>query len=147
MYEYLFRRLREIHVTITPPVESRASFVTPRSSPEKFMWEIVRRYSDVVGSQEWTFRAGSKENLNKARDLLQKAYDEAQVRRRVGLLTFPNRDNFGRIIGNGGETCEKIQQKTRTNIRVPNKGSPPHQTTVEITGARHFCSCPSNVER
>lgn len=75
----------------------------------------------------------TKESLILARDMINDAYKKAKHAKYIGLLAFPDKTKFGRIVGKNGETVQKLQDETNTTIRVPKNTDKDH--VIQITGS------------
>jgi hypothetical protein len=94
-------------------------------------WQVINRYY-MVGVCEWTLRAATKDLLDQAQTLIEKAYETARGAKYIGFLMLPDSSKFGRIIRMGGETVNKLQHNTNTTIVVPNIIE--EDQTIQITG-------------
>ncbi|KZT52871.1 hypothetical protein CALCODRAFT_501784 [Calocera cornea HHB12733] len=141
-----FRNLRSYGVTvdhstmpekpeIKPPTASseggEARIDQPISSAEGAQWDVVPNYQNMPeGDAEWTMKAKSKEDLERAEKELDEAISHAATYTHVGFLTLPDRSMFPRIVGSKGSTITRIREETGANIDVGRDNN-----TIMITGS------------
>ncbi|KIM82093.1 hypothetical protein PILCRDRAFT_484718 [Piloderma croceum F 1598] len=131
IHERVRWKLREMDVRVSPsdPIEDQKPIRPPENGKD---WQVISRYY-IVGVCEWTLRAATKDLLDQAQTLIEKAYETTRRAKYIGFLLLPDSSKFGRIIGKGGETVQKLQHDTNTRIVVP-KTTEADQT-IQITGS------------
>jgi len=151
-----FRRMRNAHgVTVDhagqhPPSKPAA---VPRSqvnggaalplitddpnSTANHSWEVVDNggASADKGEIPWILH-GSSENVAKARSVLQKAIEQAQMQQdsSFGYLVLPDPRTYRFVVGQGGSQINSIRKQTGCKITVPRdqaKGA-----AIEIVGSK-----------
>ncbi|CAG7854693.1 Protein SCP160 AltName: Full=Protein HX [Serendipita indica DSM 11827] len=94
-------------------------------------WKLVEYGSGVQdGATEITLKARDAESLASAQKVVDDALKKANNITHVGLMTFPDRGAFPRIIGSKGNTVNQLCLENDAEIIVPRDDS-----TVKIYGA------------
>ena len=150
-----FRRLRQDHkVTVDhaghqPPHRSAAAarpqvngsaqmplITDDQDSNNNHHWEVVDSgESQEEGEIPWILR-GSPEGVAKAREMLEKAIEQAknQQSQAVGYLVLPDPRTYRFIIGQGGSQISLIRRQTGCKITVPRDQS--QGSAIEIVGSK-----------
>ncbi|KAG8811519.1 hypothetical protein FRC17_002419, partial [Serendipita sp. 399] len=81
------------------------------------------------GATELTLKANDAASLESAQKLVDDAIKETEKVTHVGLMTFPDRSAFPRIIGNKGSVINDLCLETGSEIIVPRD-----DTTIKIYG-------------
>ncbi|KJZ70421.1 hypothetical protein HIM_10189 [Hirsutella minnesotensis 3608] len=81
-------------------------------------WKVVKTASDEQGDIAWVLR-GSPENVTKAKDMIQKAMEQARKNDSVGYLVLPDPKTYRHVIGPSGSKVNSIRQQSGCRIQVP----------------------------
>ena len=149
----LFRRLRNdnrvtvAHAGHQPPPKS-SSQARPRvngntkmplitdedDSANDYSWETVDNSTEggEEGDIPWILR-GSTENVTKAREIIQKALNQAQQMSSTGYLILPDPKTYRFVIGPGGSQINSIRKQTGCKIDVPRNQA--KGEAIEIAGS------------
>ncbi|KAI9818884.1 MAG: hypothetical protein M1827_007705 [Pycnora praestabilis] len=106
-----------------------------QDATDNFSWEIRENNSESgeEGEIPWVLR-GNPSNIAKARQVLEKALEQAQQQTSTGYLILPDPRTYRYVIGPGGSQVNSIRKQTGCKITVPRdqaKGE-----AIEILGGR-----------
>ncbi|KAG8835486.1 hypothetical protein FRC18_000438 [Serendipita sp. 400] len=93
-------------------------------------WKLVEYGADTEdGATELTLKARDEAALEDAQKLIEDAIKATEKITHVGLMTFPDRSAFPRVIGNKGSVINDLCMETGSEIIVPRD-----DTTIKIYG-------------
>ncbi|KAI5778188.1 hypothetical protein EDC01DRAFT_377807 [Geopyxis carbonaria] len=93
--------------------------ITDEVAEDKVLWEIVEKSSsEDEATYPWTLR-GSPDNVEKAKNEIEKAIKAAKNQSFVGLLILPDPRKYRFVVGPGGATVDRIRRDTGCRITVP----------------------------
>ncbi|TKX24833.1 KH domain-containing protein 3 [Elsinoe australis] len=151
----LFRRLRSDHkVTVDhagqkPPAKTAAP--TPKRggavplitdeapSSDSHSWEMHSLHADdSEGTIPWVLSGSSGDEVNKAKERIERALQEAQKSDTIGFLILPDPRSYRLVIGPGGAEINRIRKETGTKVQVPGgkKGGSGEGEAIEIVGTK-----------
>ena len=145
----LFRQLRNSHqVTVDhagqalpakPDVSSRANggalpLITDdaEANTDAHSWKVVKTESGEEGELPWVLR-GTPENVAKAREVIQKAMEQARSSDATGYLVLPDPRTYRHVIGPNGSKVNSIRKQSNCKIQVPRDQS--REEAIEIIGS------------
>ncbi|KAK5987873.1 Vigilin 1-like protein [Cladobotryum mycophilum] len=96
-------------------------------------WKIVDTASDEEGEIPWVLR-GTAENVAKAKDLIQKALEQAGKNSATGYLILPDPKTYRLVIGPNGTKVNSIRNQSNCKIQVPRDQA--KDEAIEIVGTR-----------
>lgn len=95
-------------------------------------WKVVKTASDEEGEIAWVLR-GAPDNVAKAREMIQKALDQAQKNDSTGFLVLPDPKTYRHVIGPNGSKVNSIRQQSGCRIQVPRDQA--KDEAIEIVGS------------
>ena len=96
-------------------------------------WKVVQATSSSeTGNIPWVLR-GSAENVTKAKELIQKALDQAQKNDATGYLILPDPRTYRHVIGPSGSKVNSIRRQSNCKIQVPRDQA--KDEAIEIIGS------------
>lgn len=146
----LFRQLRHNHqVTVDhaghaipdkPDSSARAKtgslpLITDdaESTADAHSWKVVQTASTEEGEIPWVLR-GSPENVQKAKDIIRKALEQAKQTDSTGYLILPDPKTYRHVIGPNGSKVNAIRQQSNCRIQVPRDQA--KDEAIEIIGSK-----------
>ncbi|GAB0137399.1 putative RNA binding effector protein [Epichloe bromicola] len=146
----LFRQLRNNHqVTVDhagqaipsrPDSSARANtgslpLITDdaESTADAHSWKVVQTVSTEEGDIPWVLR-GTPENVQKAKDIIQKALEQANKTDSTGYLILPDPKTYRHVIGPNGSKVNSIRQQSNCRIQVPRDQA--RDEAIEIVGTK-----------
>ncbi|RFU77139.1 rna binding effector scp160 [Trichoderma arundinaceum] len=96
-------------------------------------WKIVSIESGEEGDIPWILR-GSADNVAKAKDLIQKALEQAKANDSTGYLILPDPRTYRFVIGPNGSKVKSIRNQSNCQIQVPRDQA--KDEAIEILGTR-----------
>lgn len=81
-------------------------------------WKVVKTTSGEDGEIPWVLR-GSPENVAKAKELIQKALEQAEKQDATGYLILPDPRTYRHVIGPSGSKVNSIRKQSNCKIQVP----------------------------
>lgn len=146
----IFRQLRNNHqVTVDhagnaipskPDNSSRANtgslpLITDdaEATADAHSWKVVKTISTEEGDIPWVLR-GSPENVQKAKDMIQKALEQAKKTDATGYLILPDPRTYRHVIGPNGSKVNAIRQQSNCRIQVPRDQA--RDEAIEIVGTQ-----------
>ena len=147
---HLFRQLRNNHqVTVdhaghaVPSKPDSSARVNTGSLPlitddaestaDAHSWKVVQTVSAETGEIPWVLR-GSPENVQKAKDIIQKALEQAMKTDSTGYLILPDPKTYRYVIGPNGSKVNSIRQQSNCRIQVPRDQA--KDEAIEIIGTK-----------
>lgn len=145
-----FRQLRNNHqVTVDhagqplPPKPDTATRANDGALPlitddadaaaDAHSWKVVKIAGGEDGDIPWVLR-GSAENVGKAKDLIQKALDQAKKNDATGYLVLPDPSTYRHVIGPSGSKVNAIRKQSNCKIQVPRDQA--KDEAIEIVGSQ-----------
>jgi polyribonucleotide nucleotidyltransferase len=95
-------------------------------------WKVVDMTSSEEGEIPWVLR-GSTENVEKAKNLIQAALEQAQKNTTTGYLVLPDPKTYRYVIGQGGSKVNAIRKQSGCKINVPRAEA--KDEAIEIIGS------------
>ncbi|KAK2590381.1 hypothetical protein QQS21_011934 [Conoideocrella luteorostrata] len=146
----LFRQLRNNHqVTVDhagnaipskPDSSARANtgslpLITDdaEATADAHSWKIVKTVSTEEGDIPWVLR-GTTENVQKAKEIIRKALEQAKMTDSTGYLILPDPKTYRHVIGPNGSKVNSIRQQSNCRIQVPRDQAP--DEAIEIVGTQ-----------
>lgn len=146
----IFRQLRNNHqVTVDhsgqaipskPDTSGRANsgslpLITDdaEATADAHSWKVVKTVSTEEGDIPWVLR-GSPENVQKAKDMIQKALEQAKKTDATGYLILPDPKTYRHVIGPNGSKVNAIRQQSNCRIQVPRDQA--KDEAIEIVGTQ-----------
>lgn len=103
------------------------------ASTDVHSWKIVSIESGEEGDIPWILR-GTAENVAKAKDIIQKALEQAKANDSTGYLILPDPRTYRYVIGQNGSKVKSIRNQSNCQIQVPRDQA--KDEAIEITGTR-----------
>lgn len=146
----LFRQLRNSHrvtvdhagqpVPAKPELSSRVGsgalpLITDDAdtAADAHTWRVVKVESPEEGGDfPWVLR-GTPENIEKAKEVIQKALEQAGKSDATGYLVLPDPRTYRYVIGPNGSKVNSIRKQTNCRIQVPRDQS--SSEAIEIVGS------------
>ncbi|KAI9727050.1 MAG: hypothetical protein M1834_008518 [Cirrosporium novae-zelandiae] len=148
-----FRRLRnDHHVTVdhagqqpparpaTPDVRAQMNggampLITDEAqdSDEQFGWQVVSLDENAEDGEIPWILSGSKENVAKAKSIVEKALEQAKQETATGYLLLPDPRTYRYVVGPGGSHINAIRKNTGCKIHVPRNQD--KAEAIEIRGS------------
>jgi rRNA processing protein Krr1/Pno1 len=94
-------------------------------------WKVVKTTSGEDGDIPWVLR-GSPENVAKAKELIQKALEQAEKQDATGYLILPDPRTYRHVIGPSGSKVNSIRKQSNCKIQVPRDQA--KDEAIEIIG-------------
>ena len=146
----LFRQLRNNHqVTVdhagqaTPSKPDSSTRVNTDSLPlitddadataDAHSWRVVQTTSSEAGEIPWVLR-GTPENVQKAKDMIQRALEQAKKNDATGYLILSDPKTYRHVIGPSGSKVNFIRQQSGCRIQVPRDQA--RDEAIEIVGTQ-----------
>jgi rRNA processing protein Krr1/Pno1 len=141
-----FRQLRNSHqvtvdhagqsVPAKPSVAPREAgsslpLITDEVDEDAHSWRVVKTAAGEDGEIAWVLRGGP-DNVAKAKELLQKAIEQAQKNDATGYLVLPDPKTYRHVIGPNGSKVHSIRKQSDCKIQVPRDHS--KDEAIEIVG-------------
>lgn len=101
------------------------------AAAEAHSWRVVKAASGEEGDIPWVLR-GPSENVAKAKELIQKALEQAKKTDATGYLVLPDPKTYRFVIGQGGSKVNSIRQQSNCKIQVPRDQA--RDEAIEIIG-------------
>ncbi|KAG6012946.1 hypothetical protein E4U43_007564 [Claviceps pusilla] len=147
---HLFRQLRNNHqVTVdhaghaVPSKPDSSARVNSGSLPlitddaestaDAHSWKVVQTVSTETGDIPWVLR-GTPENVQKAKDIILKALEQAKKTDATGYLILPDPKTYRHVIGPNGSKVNSIRQQSNCRIQVPRDQA--KDEAIEIIGTK-----------
>lgn len=146
-----FRQLRNNHqVTVdhsgqSPPPKPDASstrdvggalpLITDEddSAADVHSWKVVKIGSGEDGDIPWVLK-GSPENVEKAKEAIAKALEQAKKHDATGYLVLPDPKTYRHVIGPNGSKVNAIRKQSNCKIQVPRDQA--RDEAIEIIGSQ-----------
>ncbi|KFG85050.1 putative RNA binding effector protein [Metarhizium anisopliae] len=96
-------------------------------------WKVVKTISTEEGDIPWVLR-GTPENVQKAKDVIQKALEQAKKTDATGYLILPDPKTYRHVIGPNGSKVNAIRQQSNCRIQVPRDQA--RDEAIEIVGSQ-----------
>lgn len=96
-------------------------------------WKVVKTVSTEEGEIPWVLR-GTPENVQKAKDIIQKALEQAGRNDATGYLILPDPKTYRHVIGPSGSKVNSIRQQSNCRIQVPRDQA--RDEAIEIVGTQ-----------
>ncbi|KAH6608588.1 hypothetical protein Trco_001934 [Trichoderma cornu-damae] len=96
-------------------------------------WKIVTIESGEDGDIPWILR-GPVDNVAKAKDVVQKALEQAKANDSTGYLILPDPRTYRYVIGPNGSKVKSIRNQSNCQIQVPRDQT--KDEAIEILGTR-----------
>ncbi|KAL2168702.1 hypothetical protein VTG60DRAFT_6928 [Thermothelomyces hinnuleus] len=96
-------------------------------------WKVVEQASTEEGDIPWVLR-GSPENIEKAKNAIQSALDQANKQNATGYLVLPDPKTYRFVIGQGGSKVNSIRKQSGCKITVPRDQT--QGDAIEIVGTK-----------
>lgn len=96
-------------------------------------WKVVRTASDEQGEIPWVLR-GPPEGVAKAKEMIQRALQQAQKNDATGYLVLPDPKTYRHVIGPNGSKVNSIRQQSGCRIQVPRDQA--KDEAIEIVGSQ-----------
>ncbi|KAL2161967.1 hypothetical protein VTH06DRAFT_7752 [Thermothelomyces fergusii] len=96
-------------------------------------WKVVEQASTEEGDIPWVLR-GSPENIEKAKQAIQSALDQASKQNATGYLVLPDPKTYRFVIGHGGAKVNSIRKQSGCKITVPRDQT--QGDAIEIVGSK-----------
>lgn len=103
------------------------------ASADVHSWKIVNIESGEEGDITWNLR-GTAENVAKAKDIIQKALEQAKANDSTGYLILPDPRTYRYVIGQNGSKVKTLRNQSNCQIQVPRDQA--KDEAIEITGTR-----------
>jgi polyribonucleotide nucleotidyltransferase len=155
-----FRKLRnDFKVTVdhagqAPPAKSKSvssrvhngatPLITddPEEVADAHSWNIVDNSSTEEGEIPWVLK-GSPENVQRAKEAINKALDQAKKPTSTGYLILADPSTYRYVIGQGGSKVNAIRKQSGCQIQVPKDQT--SDEAIEITGTKEGCEKAKNL--
>ena len=96
-------------------------------------WKVVKTVSTEEGDIPWVLR-GSPENVQKAKEMIQKALEQSKKTDATGYLVLPDPKTYRHVIGPNGSKVNAIRQQSNCRIQVPRDQA--RDEAIEIVGTQ-----------
>lgn len=94
-------------------------------------WKVVKMASSEEGEIPWVLR-GKPENVAKAKELIQRALEQAEKQDATGYLVLPDPRTYRHVIGPSGSKVNAIRKQSNCKIQVPRDQA--KDEAIEIIG-------------
>jgi polyribonucleotide nucleotidyltransferase len=105
----------------------------PETTADAHSWKVVDNTSGEDGDIPWVLR-GSPENIEKARNALKAALEQALRNTTTGYLVLPDTKTYRHVIGPGGSKVNTIRKQSGCRINVPRDGG--KDEAIEVVGSK-----------
>lgn len=95
-------------------------------------WKVMKTASGEEGDIAWVLR-GAPENVAKAKNMIQKALEQALKNDSTGYLVLPDPKTYRHVIGPSGSKVDYIRQQSGCRIQVPRDQA--KDEAIEIVGS------------
>ena len=95
-------------------------------------WKVVKLGSEDDGDFPWVLR-GSPENVEKAKEAIAKALEQAKKHDATGYLVLPDPKTYRHVIGPNGSKVNAIRKESNCKIQVPRDQA--RDEAIEIIGS------------
>lgn len=95
-------------------------------------WKVVKTTSGEQGDIAWVLR-GTPENVAKAKEMIEKAMEQAQKNNSTGYLVLPDPKTYRHVIGPNGSKVNSIRLQSGCRIQVPRDQA--KDEAIEIVGS------------
>ncbi|KAL1857008.1 hypothetical protein VTK73DRAFT_8150 [Phialemonium thermophilum] len=96
-------------------------------------WTVVEQEATEEGEFPWILR-GPPENIEKAKQAIQAAVEQAKKQTATGYLILPDPRTYRHVIGQGGSKVNSIRKQTGCKITVPRNQA--QDEAIEIIGTK-----------
>jgi rRNA processing protein Krr1/Pno1 len=96
-------------------------------------WKVVKTISTEEGDIPWVLK-GNLENVQKAKDIILKAMEQAKKTDSTGYLILPDPTTYRHVIGPNGSRVNAIRQQSNCRIQVPRDQA--RDEAIEIVGTQ-----------
>ncbi|KAF4595825.1 RNA binding effector protein Scp160 [Ophiocordyceps camponoti-floridani] len=103
------------------------------SAADAHSWKVMQTASGDEGDIAWVLR-GTPDNVAKAKEVIQKALEQAQKNDWTGYLVLPDPKMYRHVIGPSGSKVSGIRQQSGCRIQVP--WDQAKDEAIEIVGSR-----------
>ncbi|KAM0348938.1 hypothetical protein ACHAPU_003872 [Fusarium lateritium] len=103
------------------------------SSSEAHSWKVVEIDAGDDSDFPWVLR-GSSENVEKAKDAIAKALEQAKKNDATGYLVLPDPRTYRHVIGPNGSKVNAIRKESNCKIQVPRDQA--KDEAIEIIGTK-----------
>ncbi|CAG1993496.1 unnamed protein product [Fusarium graminearum] len=103
------------------------------ASSEAHSWKVVQIDAGDDGDFPWVLR-GSSENVEKAKDAIAKALEQAKKSDATGYLVLPDPRTYRHVIGPNGSKVNAIRKESNCKIQVPRDQA--KDEAIEIVGTK-----------
>ncbi|RDA92481.1 hypothetical protein CP533_6425 [Ophiocordyceps camponoti-saundersi (nom. inval.)] len=103
------------------------------SAADAHSWKVVQTASGEEGDIAWVLR-GTPENTAKAKEVIQKAVEQARKNDWTGYLVLPDPKTYRHVIGPSGSKVSAIRQQSGCRIQVP--WDQAKEEAIEIVGSQ-----------
>ncbi|KAF5024306.1 hypothetical protein F66182_3636 [Fusarium sp. NRRL 66182] len=103
------------------------------ATSEAHSWKVVQIDSGDDGDFPWVLR-GSSENVEKAKEAIAKALEQAGKNDATGYLVLPDPRTYRHVIGPNGSKVNSIRKQSNCKIQVPRDQA--KDEAIEIVGTK-----------
>ncbi|RCI10112.1 hypothetical protein L249_8459 [Ophiocordyceps polyrhachis-furcata BCC 54312] len=103
------------------------------SAADAHSWKVVQTASGEEGDIAWVLR-GAPEDTAKAKEMIQKALEQARKNDWTGYLVLPDPKTYRHVIGPSGSKVSAIRQQSGCRIQVP--WDQAKDEAIEIVGSQ-----------
>ncbi|OAA51735.1 PCBP-like protein [Metarhizium rileyi] len=96
-------------------------------------WKVVKTISADEGDIPWVLK-GTSEGVQKAKEMIQKALEQANKTDATGYLILPDPKTYRLVIGPSGSKVNSIRQQSNCRIQVPRDQA--RDEAIEIVGSQ-----------
>jgi polyribonucleotide nucleotidyltransferase len=96
-------------------------------------WRVVKTTSSEDGDIAWVLK-GAPENVGRAKEIIQKALEQAQKADATGYLILPDPKTYRHVIGPNGSKVNSIRKQSNCKIQVPRDQA--QSEAIEIVGSQ-----------
>ena len=112
---------------------------TNHDETRAFSWDVIDLPTTSEGDSgeediAWVLRSPVAENIQKAKDLLQKQIDQVKRQTHVGYLTLPDQTSYKYVVGRQGSQVNRIRNETGCRVMVPRESG--DGESIVITGSK-----------
>ena len=112
------------------------------ATSEAHSWKVVQIDAGDDGDFPWVLR-GSSENVEKAKDAIAKALEQAKKNDATGYLVLPDPRTYRHVIGPNGSKVNSIRKESNCKIQVPRDQA--KDEAIEIIGTKDGVELAKNL--
>ncbi|CVK93639.1 related to SCP160 protein [Fusarium mangiferae] len=112
------------------------------ATSEAHSWKVVQIDAGDDGDFPWVLR-GSSENVEKAKDAIAKALEQAKKNDATGYLVLPDPRTYRHVIGPNGSKVNSIRKESNCKIQVPRDQA--KDEAIEIIGTKDGVEIAKNL--